>query len=106
MTSIVYTPRGEMGLHQRQVRIVTESFDYTGLVTNCDIAAINVVNARSGPGAAFGVQGSLSPDAPTKGVAQATGVDGMTWWQIEGGSWVREDVVTESDNCYLLPISR
>lgn len=106
VTSIVYTPRGEMGLHQRQVRIVTESFDYTGLVTNCDIAAINVVNARSGPGAAFGVQGSLSPDAPTKGVAQATGVDGMTWWQIEGGSWVREDVVTESDNCYLLPISR
>lgn len=28
LTSLVYTPRGEMGLHQRQVRTVTDSFVY------------------------------------------------------------------------------
>jgi len=106
LTSLIYTPRSEMGLHQRQVRIVTESFEYTGVVTDCDITAINVVNARSGPGAAFSVQGSLTPDTPVKGIAQEVGVDGFIWWQIEGGSWVREDVVTESDNCSLLPLSR
>jgi hypothetical protein len=107
VTSLIYTPRSEMGLHQRQIRIVTESFEYTGLViTDCDITAMNVVNARSGPGAAFSVQGSLLPNSPTKGIAQAVGVDGLIWWQIEGGSWVREDVVTETDNCSLLPPSR
>ena len=106
LTSLIYTPRSEMGLHQRQVRIVTESFEYIGLVTDCDITAINVVNARSGPSAAFSVEGSLTPDVPTKGIAQEVGVDGLIWWQVEGGSWVREDVVTESENCYLLPPSR
>jgi hypothetical protein len=106
LTSLVYTPRSEMGLHQRQVRIVTESFDYIGLVTDCDITAISVVNARSGPSAAFSVEGSLLPDTPVKGVAQEVGVDGFTWWQIEGGSWVREDVVTETENCSFLPPPR
>lgn len=104
LTSLVYTPRGEMGLHQRQVRTVTQSFEYSGAsLTDCDLTAINVVNARSGPGVAFSVQESVGANAPIKGIAQTIGGDGFIWWQIEGGGWVREDVVTETDNCYLLP---
>lgn len=107
LTALVYAPRGEMGLHQRQVRTVTESFEYVGvIVTDCEITVNNLVNTRSGPGVAFGVQGSLSPNAPSRGVAQQIGVDGFIWWQIEGGGWVREDVVVENESCYLLPAPR
>lgn len=103
LTSLIYTPRGEMGLHQRQVRTVTESFEYIGLtVTNCEITATSNINTRSGPGVAFGVQESLTPDVPVQGIAQDIGADGFIWWQIEGGSWVREDVVEASENCALL----
>lgn len=104
LTSLVYSPRGEMGLHQRQVRTVTESFEYVGLtVTDCDITATSVINTRSGPGVAFSVQDALVADEPVQGIAQDIGADGLIWWQIEGGGWVREDVVEETENCFLLP---
>ncbi len=107
LTSLVYTPRGQMGLHQRQVRTVMAGFEYVGLiVTDCDITATSVINTRSGPGVAFAVQDALSPTIPVQGIAQDVGADGFIWWQIEGGSWVREDVVDETDNCYLLPPPR
>ena len=107
LTSLVYTPRGEMGLHQRQIRTAMASFDYIGLtVTDCDITATSVINSRSGPGVAFSVQDALVADVPVQGIAQDIGADGLIWWQIEGGSWVREDVVEETGNCYLLPPPR
>lgn len=107
LTSLVYAPRGEMGLHQRQVRTVIENFDYTGVfITDCEITPINVVNARTGPGVAFGVQSSVSAEVASQGIAQEIGADGFIWWQIEGGGWVREDVVTETESCYLLPPPR
>ena len=107
LTSIVYSPRGELGLHQRQVRTVTESFEYVGLVvTDCNITANSVINARSGPSVSFAVQDTLSPTIPVQGIAQTVGVDGLIWWQIDSGSWVREDVVQESDSCFLLPPPR
>ncbi len=107
LTTLVYTPRGQMGLHQRQVRTVTQTFNYVGLtVTDCDITALSVINTRSGPGVAFGVQDALTPNVPAQGIAQDVGADGIIWWQIEGGSWVREDVVEETENCYLLPPPR
>ena len=35
--------------------------------------------------------------------AQTIGEDGFTWWQLEPGAWVREDVVNELGNCAGVP---
>ncbi len=61
------------------------------------------VNQRSGPGTGFEIAGVLEDGASSVAVAQADGADGLTWWQLEGGGWVREDVVSEQGACGGLP---
>lgn len=61
------------------------------------------VNQRRGPGTGFEIAGVLEDGAAANAVAQAVGIDGLTWWQLEGGGWVREDVVSEQGACAGLP---
>ncbi len=71
----------------------------------CDIlAARGGVNRRVGPGMAFAVVGVLDAGASQSAVAQATGSDGLTWWQLETGGWVRDDVVQATNVCRSLPV--
>lgn len=67
------------------------------------LAAGGGVNQRSGPGTSFEIAGVLEDGASSPAVAQALGADGLTWWQLEGGGWVREDVVAEQGACAGLP---
>jgi hypothetical protein len=69
------------------------------------LAAGGGVNQRSGPGTSFEIAGVLEDGASSPAVAQAAGADGLTWWQLEGGGWVREDVVTEQGACGGLPVA-
>jgi hypothetical protein len=68
------------------------------------IASGGGVNQRRGPGTAFEIAGVLENGASAMAVAQAVGTDSLTWWQLEGGGWVREDVVTEQGGCGGLPV--
>lgn len=68
------------------------------------LAAGGGVNQRSGPGTAFEIAGVLDDGASSPAVAQSMSADGLTWWQLEGGGWVREDVVTEQGACAGLPV--
>ena len=69
------------------------------------LASAGGVNQRSGPGTAFEIAGVLEDGATSPVVAQAVGADNLTWWQVEGGGWVREDVVTEQGACGGLPVA-
>jgi hypothetical protein len=60
-------------------------------------------NLRSGPGTDFDIAGSLASGASATVTGQATGTDGLPWWQLAGGNWVRSDVVTTSGNCDNVP---
>lgn len=104
LTTFVYTPKGEMGLHQRQVLAMLGSFDYLTAGNECVLTAINVVNTRAGAGLNFAVRESLQAEQTTIAVAQLTGLDGFVWWQLADGSWIREDGVLESDTCAGLPL--
>lgn len=67
------------------------------------LASGSGVNQRSGPGTMFEIAGVLADGESATALAQAVGADSLTWWQIEGGGWVREDVVTEQGACDGLP---
>lgn len=70
----------------------------------CDITADNgAVNKRSGPGTGFEIAGILDESATQSATAQRTGEDGLAWWQLDDGTWVREDVVSERGACRDLP---
>ncbi len=56
----------------------------------------SVVNLRGGPGTSFDVQSKLNAGAPVTIVARAMGEDGYWWLQVEGGSWVRSDLVVST----------
>ena len=73
-------------------------------VGTCDITADNgAVNKRSGPGTGFEIAGILENNLTRSAIAQSTGADNLAWWQLDDGSWVREDVVTEQGACRALP---
>lgn len=69
----------------------------------CQLEAGNNVNLRGGPGTGFPVQGVLSSGTRTDATGQATGNDGMVWFQTVDGLWARADVVVEDATCVDLP---
>lgn len=69
----------------------------------CEVTASSNVNQRTGPGTNFSVAGQLTAGRVYQATGQAQGSDGFTWYQLETGAFVREDVVTESGACSSLP---
>lgn len=68
---------------------------------DCTVSAGNqAVNRRDGSSTDGAVVGSLGAGESAQVVAQDNG-----WWQLDDGSWVRQDVVTESsaDGCAAVP---
>ncbi len=72
----------------------------------CEVTAVNNVNRRTGPGTNFDRAGTLDAGETATAVAQAEGSDGQIWWELEDGSFVREDTVEEAGDCDSLPPSR
>ncbi len=70
----------------------------------CQItSAGGAVNKRSGAGVEFEIAGQLAFNTSTAAAGQTTGADGLTWWLLEDGTWVREDVVNAQGACAALP---
>src|SRR5262249_38754531 len=68
------------------------------------VSSSKTINKRSGPGTDFDSAGQLKANVETAVSGQAKGSDGLTWWQLDDGSWVREDVVAETGDCASIPI--
>ncbi len=71
----------------------------------CQIIANANVNQRSGAGVEFDLLGQLLSGSGSTAVGRSIGTDGLVWWQLSDGSWVREDVVTASGECESLPLT-
>lgn len=69
----------------------------------CLLRASQNVNLRGGAGTNFPVMGSLNAGTTTAALRQTQGSDGMIWFQVESGAWVRADVVGEDASCTALP---
>jgi plastocyanin len=69
----------------------------------CSISSTNNVNLRSSPSTDGQQLGTLNAGQTATVTGQTTGADGYIWYQLEGGSFVRSDVVTTSGVCGDLP---
>lgn len=72
-------------------------------VATCTISAPNQVNLRRGPGTNFDRAGALTAGQTAEVDGQAPGGDGMTWYRLTDGAWVRSDVVRAPDTCAAVP---
>jgi len=69
----------------------------------CQLNTRTAANIRSGPGAEFDQIASRKNNQPLAADGQFNGSDGMIWWRLIDGFWVREDSVTENPTCIALP---
>lgn len=69
----------------------------------CVIRNHLIVNRRESPSIASDIIGRLSAGEVHFATTQTLGQDGLIWFQLEDGGWVRSDVVLESDACRHLP---
>ncbi|MEO8610183.1 MAG: hypothetical protein ABI690_19975 [Chloroflexota bacterium] len=70
----------------------------------CTVNSTKNINKRGGPGTSFDSAGQLKAGVDAVVIGQAKGSDGLTWWELDDESWVREDVVTETGDCTSIPI--
>ncbi|MBZ0279854.1 MAG: SH3 domain-containing protein [Anaerolineae bacterium] len=70
----------------------------------CVVSSGRAVNKRTGPGTNFDQAGQLAAGTEATVIGQATGADGLVWWQLEDENWVREDVVNAVGDCSSVPI--
>ena len=62
------------------------------------------VNRRSGPGTSFQSLGVLSFGESAAVIGQTNDETGIVWWQIDGGAFVRSDVVVTTGDCSAVPV--
>lgn len=70
----------------------------------CTVGAVNEVRLRQGPGTAYPIRGALYAGESARPDARAAGQDGLLWWQLSEGVWVRSDVVLAAGTCGALPL--
>lgn len=81
----------------------TTTEETTNSTSACTITAPNNANLRSGPGTEFERAGALSAGETAEVDGQANGGDGMTWYRLANGAWVRSDVIGSHAECAGVP---
>ncbi|MEL7433293.1 MAG: hypothetical protein AAFN11_05045 [Chloroflexota bacterium] len=71
----------------------------------CDIVGIGQFNRRGGPSTATAIDGQTVFGEVYEAVGQIEADDGFTWWELDDGAWVREDIVSAQGDCRTLPES-
>lgn len=77
----------------------TTTEETTNPASHCTITAPGNANLRGGPGTNFERAGTLSAGQSAEVNGQAQGGDGMTWYRLTDGTWVRSDVVGSPAEC-------
>lgn len=72
-------------------------------VIGCTFSAPGDANLRGGPGTTFDRAGELAAGQTVEVDGQAQGTDGMTWYRLTSGAWVRSDVVGAPAACADVP---
>lgn len=98
-----FPPIPEQDLPPLPTASYTPSATSLGIAT-CELTALQAVRLRGGPGADFDQVGGSVADSVLAAYGKAQGTDGMTWWRLIDGAWVREDFVSEADACAALPV--
>lgn len=65
----------------------------------CNVVASGNVNKRSGPGTNFDRDGQMNSGETLEVEGQTEGDDGFIWYELEDGSYVREDIISLVGDC-------
>lgn len=65
----------------------------------------SAINRRISPSTVVDIAGQINDGETVRAIGQAIGDDGLVWWQLETGEWVRSDIVDEAGQCEALPIT-
>lgn len=65
----------------------------------CNVVASGTINKRSGPGTNFDLDGQMNSGETLEVDAQTEGEDGFIWYELEDGSYVREDIISLVGDC-------
>lgn len=63
----------------------------------------SAINRRISPSTVVDIAGQINDGESVRAIGQAIGDDGLVWWQLETGEWVRSDIVDETGQCEALP---
>jgi len=77
--------------------------DTTASSGGCSVTASQDVNIRSAATTTAAPSGVLRAGTSMPVDGMSMGSDGMTWYRVTGGGFVRSDVVTTSGDCTALP---
>lgn len=86
-----------------QSSAVATNEEPTTTAASCTFTAPGTANLRSGPGTSFEVAGALSAGQTIEVDGQTQGAEGMTWYRLASGAWVRSDVVDAPAACAAVP---
>lgn len=70
----------------------------------CTVGAVNEVRLRVGPGRDYVIRAALFAGESANPDGRAQGLDGVLWWRLSEGVWVRSDVVVAAGTCGELPV--
>lgn len=97
--------------NQDGTRILSWSADRTARVwtviqaTDCWIMAPANANQRAAPDTSAEFRGTLAANTGRLAIGRTLDSGSLTWWQLDNGNWIREDVVTATGACDGLPLS-
>lgn len=69
----------------------------------CTLSTESTVNLRGGPGTNYGLSGQFEADTEMAVTGTALAADGAIWWQLDGDTWVRSDLVSAAGRCDNIP---
>lgn len=72
--------------------------------SECTVISSSDVNLRAGPGTNFSIEATLPASQTSHVDGQIQGTDGLIWWHLASGSWVRADVVNSDGSCETVPV--
>lgn len=65
----------------------------------CVVTSISGTITRTGPDTAFEPAEELAAGLSARVIAAEASESGYVWWQLDNETWVREDLVAETDGC-------
>jgi hypothetical protein len=102
-------PQGyNVGIVQRLAPMIDPLPRSVGLAPALDLSVCTLIppanaNTRQGPGTEFPRAARLGASVPQQAAGATIGSDGVRWFQLSAGNWVREDVINSFGPCAVLP---
>jgi hypothetical protein len=92
------------GSSTAETSATTTTEETTTSTAGSTFTAPDNANLRSGPGASFDRAGALSEGQTVEVDGQTQGTDGVAWYRLVSGAWVRSDVVGAPAACANVPV--